>query len=554
MRFFAGLIVGMMVLASVAGIVSGAEEDDTCAVLFDFGNGQVMWADVPVSEGMNAFDALVNATDKLGLDLVYKDGEHGIWVESIGGPGANIANHWWGFLTWDDAEDSWAPASAGVLDISIDSGDAIAFSSTSFSSWTPDVPAVTPNHRYSWTSFRHDVLNSGMQGMVSIKLSDLKWSIGLEKGFISSSVVGANGLVYIFDGGDMFDDNASSALYCLNMDGEIVWKNIIESGYQITSPLLHNSTAIVSTADGYVRAFDATIGSLMWEFDAESRTVGFDNGITSSPAAYLGDIIVATSNGTLISINATSGVRNWNVSVGAKIYSSSPAMYNDIIYIGDEAGHVLAYDAGSGEEVWSNSAGAGGIRASPLIDAAKGQVVVTSNAKGTEEGKITALNLTDGEMIWQTAIGGTSASAALSSKGYVIATATDVILVDFDGKKLWSYDLGETFGGGAPTIIGDKIFTVTNEESSRLICVDLNGKLSKEVTLEPAQWTLCSPTFIDGLLFVTSNNGHVYAFSIVEDNGDEGNNNPWFLIGGIAGIVLIAAIGLVYWNGKRKGE
>ena len=73
MRIVACLVMGMMVLAAIAGTVSGAEEEDTCAVLFDFGNGQVMWADVPVTEGMNAFNVTVEAAEKASLALETTD-------------------------------------------------------------------------------------------------------------------------------------------------------------------------------------------------------------------------------------------------------------------------------------------------------------------------------------------------------------------------------------------------------------------------------------------------------------------------------------------------
>ncbi len=550
MKYIAGLIVGMMVLASIAGTVSGADEEDTCAVLFDFGNGRVMWADVPVTEGMNAFNVTVEAANMLGLDLHYTEYDFGNFIDSIGGVGVpGNFDVTWNLWLWDSASSAWKESLDGASTISADDFKALSWR---YDAWGGPTPLATQDHRYPWTSFRHDPMNAGMQEMGSIKLSDLNWSKELENGFISSSVVGANGLVYVFDGGDMFADDANSTLFCLDIAGNIVWQEKIgKSTYQITSPLLYEDMVIISTADGYVLAFNAADGGETWVFDTESRTIGYDSGMTSSPAAYLDNIIVAASNGKVFSINASDGGGKELFDVGAKIYSSSPAIYDGVIYIGDESGRVLAYGAESGEEIWHEGVkvGEGMVRASPLVDTARGKVIVTSTG---DDGAISALDMA-GKIIWQTNIGGSTASVAMAPNGYVAVTASSLVMVDFDGEDLWTRSL-EGQAGGAPTVLGDKIFTVTNEKSSRLISLDMNGTLIDEVVLEPSEYALCSPTFIDGLLFVTSNNGYVYAFSVVEDIRNDENGNLWLLLGGLVAVVLIAAIGLVYWNGKRKGE
>ena len=65
--------------------------------------------------------------------------------------------------------------------------------------------------------------------------------------------------------------------------------------------------------------------------------------MTSSPIAYLGQIIVATGNGKVFSLNEN-GTQAWNRSVASVIYSSSPAVANQVIYIGADDGklHALA--------------------------------------------------------------------------------------------------------------------------------------------------------------------------------------------------------------------
>ncbi len=275
--------------------------------------------------------------------------------------------------------------------------------------------------------------------------------------------------------------------------------------------------------------------------------------MTSSPAAYVDHIIVAAGNGKLYSIYASNGTEDWNVTVPAKIYSSSPAVHNGVIYIGDDSGNVSAYTTDGSGKIWSTDVRAKEVRASPLIDTTRNMVIVTS--KG-DSGNMTALNMTSGDIVWQTNLGGSSASVAMAPTGYVAVTATTLVMVDFDGERLLDGPQG-IGGGGAPTVVGDTIFAVTNEESSRLVAVNMTGALVNETVLAPANYAMCAPTFIDGFLFVTSDNGHIYAFSTGSEEiigpGPEAapEEFPWLLVGGIIAVILIAAVGLVFWRSKK---
>lgn len=550
MRFLAGLIVGMMVLATFAGTVSAAEEEDTCAVLFDFGNGRVMWADVPVTEDMNAFNVTAEAADMLDIDLQYSEYTFGVMVGPIEGMDYNPATgQFWGFFIWNSTTARWEFSMSGAGAVPADDLEALAWK---YDAWGGPMPLATPEHRYPWASFRYDAMNAGSQEFGNIDHPALNWSKDLGNGAISSSVIGANGLLYVITGGLLNEDwsfASNSSLFCLDTTGKIVWNKDVGTGFQVATPLLYGEMVIAPSADGKLYAFDAADGEEVWTFDTGSASTF---GITSSPVAYVNSIIVAAGNGKMFSINAADGAENWNVTVSQTIYSSSPAIHEGVIFIGDDSGNVSAYAADDGSYLWSTTVG-GKVRASPLVDADNDRVIVTSSGAN---GNMTALNFTTGAIDWQTHIGGTSASAALSSVGYVAVTATDIIMMDLDGDKLWNYSLGETFGGGAPTVVGDTIFAVTNEESSRLVAVDLTGKMVKEVVLEPANYAMCAPTFIDGFLFVTSNNGYVYALStgseeiITPGPEDAPEEFPWLLLGGIAAVIFIVAVGLMYWRKK----
>jgi len=555
MKLVAGLLVCVMMMAALAGGV-GAEEDDTCAVLFDFGNGRVVWADVPVEEGMNAFNVTVAAAEELGLDLQYSESSYGIMVGPIEGLDYNPATGaYWGLWIWNATAGAWESSMVGAADIPADSTDAVAWT---YSPFGAPAPIAIPEHRYPWTSFRYDDFNTGMQETDIINAT-LAWSKDLGNGAIDSAIVGANGLLYVITGGILnytdFSYDTNSALFCLNATGAVVWSAEIGAGYQVGSPLLFGNMVIVPSADGKLYAFDAADGDVEWTYDTGSAAT---NGITSSPVAYTDSmmtskIVFAAGNGVLYSVYAGNGTLDWSVEVADKIYSSSPAILNGIIYIGDDSGNVSAFAADGSGKLWSTEVGEK-VRGSPVLDVARNQVVVAATGAN---GNITALNMTTGAVMWQTVIGGSSASVAMASNGFVAATASGLFMVDFDGQKLWDLDLGTSFGGAAPTVVGETIYAVTNEAASRLVAVSLDGELLWDDVLEPANYALSAPTVIDGVLYVAADNGHVYAFASstgVTDPSEEGptpEEFPWLLVGGIVAILIVVAVGLVYWNGKK---
>jgi outer membrane protein assembly factor BamB len=93
-------------------------------------------------------------------------------------------------------------------------------------------------------------------------------------------------------------------------------------------------------------------------------------------------------------------------------------------------------------------------------------------------------------------------------------TSTGMTMVSATGKVKWTLSLGTSFAGAAPSAIKGTIFAVTNEGSSRLVAVSEAGDFYWQNVLLPDQYALCAPTVSDGKLYVTSDNGKVYAYAL----------------------------------------
>ncbi|HOB39357.1 MAG TPA: PQQ-binding-like beta-propeller repeat protein, partial [Methanomassiliicoccaceae archaeon] len=140
---------------------------------------------------------------------------------------------------------------------------------------------------------------------------------------------------------------------------------------------------------------------------------------------------------------------------------------------------------------------------------------------------------------------------------YPITTETDIIMLDFVGNELWNYSLGETFVGGAPIVVNDLIFAVTNEENSRLLAVDLSGNLIEEIVIIPASYAHCSPVFTDGCLFIATSAGIVYAFDTEAAKSESAlppMEHGWYLPVGFITILLIGVGSLFYWKRNKNSR
>ena len=135
---------------------------------------------------------------------------------------------------------------------------------------------------------------------------------------------------------------------------------------QEATPIVIDGVMYVSTAWSMVKAYDAASGKLLWSYDPEvPRRLGV-NGccdvVSRGVAAWNGKIFVATFDGRLIALDATSGKPAWSVLTvdPAKPYTitQAPRVIKGRVVIGNAGseygvrGYISAYDAETGKFAW----------------------------------------------------------------------------------------------------------------------------------------------------------------------------------------------------------
>ena len=150
-----------------------------------------------------------------------------------------------------------------------------------------------------------------------------------------------------------------------NVDSlRLAWSWTMEPGKQETTPLVHDGIMFLPQACDFIEAVDATDGTPLWEY----RRATVDHVAPLSCAnrngtLYNDQLIIATRDAYIVSLNATSGEVTWEQKIGdwtvGQHYSGGPQVFNGKVITGMSGCYyintscwITAHDADTGEELW----------------------------------------------------------------------------------------------------------------------------------------------------------------------------------------------------------
>lgn len=133
------------------------------------------------------------------------------------------------------------------------------------------------------------------------------------------------------------------------------------------TPLVVDGVMYVTSSWSVVHSIDVRTGEELWTYDPEVPRDYAEKGccdvVNRGVALYGGMIYVATYDGRLVALDATTGKPSWEVDTiidRSKAYTitGAPRVYNGKVVIGNGGaeygvrGYLTAYDAKSGEQAW----------------------------------------------------------------------------------------------------------------------------------------------------------------------------------------------------------
>ncbi len=231
-----------------------------------------------------------------------------------------------------------------------------------------------------------------------------------------------------------------------------VWRNSVgnlEESYNKIRPYITDNRVYLSDAEGRVEAWQREDGKHLWSVNLKEDISGGVNGGE-------GIVAIGTENGEVVALDADDGSESWRTKVPSEAMSLSEARYG-VIAVRTNDNSVHALDVRSGNISWS----AGKSRpALTLRGASQPKVVGDLVLVGFDDGKLMAINLRDGEPVWEVPVSipkGRSELERMSDvdgefaylDGIVFAASFNgrVVAIDLDtGKTQWTKDLSSYAG------------------------------------------------------------------------------------------------------------
>ena len=304
---------------------------------------------------------------------------------------------------------------------------------------------------------------------------------------------------------------------------ETVWDKSVGDGigkyYSHLSPAWEGSSVYAADRNGLVKALDADSGIEIWSVNLAEKT-GFLS--ANIPAMLSGGLTVSgehvyvgTERGTLIALNANDGEIAWTANAGGEVLSR-PEVSDGLVLVHTGNGLLQAFDTASGEQRWSLNLDTPSlsVRGESAPAVAMGAAFV-----GGDNGRVSAVMLGQGQIIWQQRISQTTGTTEISrlndvdmtpvvadGRVYAIAYNGNLVVMDMrSGQILWKRDFGSV---NELVLDGESLYVVDqNDNIYGLRAADGVTMWSQDKLLHR---NLSAPELFNGYLVVGDGEGYLH--------------------------------------------
>jgi outer membrane protein assembly factor BamB len=264
------------------------------------------------------------------------------------------------------------------------------------------------------------------------------------------------------------------------------------------APLLRHGTVYVSDETGVVRAYEAGGGALLWEQRLNlpvSAGLGEGEGlllagtrkgqvlalepdrgkllwagevsseVLAPPAAAAGVVVIQSVDGRLSGLSAASGKPLWSLERSEPPLSmrgtAAPVIVSGVVLAGFASGKLAAVHLSDGRMLWETvvAPARGRSEIERLVDVDSPPLIIGSVLYAAAyQGKIVAISLENGRVLWSRDISTYNEMDADRSNLYVSDERGHVLALDLQsGATVWKQDKLQARGLSAPTVVGGAV-------------------------------------------------------------------------------------------------
>ncbi|MBI4005632.1 MAG: outer membrane protein assembly factor BamB, partial [Gammaproteobacteria bacterium] len=330
-----------------------------------------------------------------------------------------------------------------------------------------------------------------------------------------------NDKVTTFMGGE---DNAEPPSPLVEIETRVeitkLWEKDMGKGsdeqYLKLVPVYVQEKIFVADNEGEIKAVNSLNGNIIWDQDTETR-------ITGGPGAGDSLVMIGTSEGEILAISGDTGETLWRSRVSSEVLAA-PQVAENIVVARTIDGKIYGLDAAEGKRLWTydQSVPALTLRgtSAPVI---AGKLVIS----GFDEGRLTAIELHTGKLVWETRIALGSGRSELER------------MVDIDAD---------------PLVIDDVIYVATFQ--GRIAAVTLDGGRILWTRDISSFAGLCAD---DRNIYITDDNSHVWALDRFTGNSiwkqEKLQARAVTAPASIGDLVVVGDLeGYLHWLDKATGE
>ncbi|MHC1575366.1 MAG: cobaltochelatase subunit CobN, partial [Candidatus Methanogasteraceae archaeon] len=364
-------------------------------------------------------------------------------------------------------------------------------------------------------------LDPGRTGNASgdAPLSNMRlWETKPGVGYIGCGASVADGRVYVSTWPTM-SESSYLGLYCLDeSDGSIIWNNSLGGKGGVSTPAVAGDRVFAGSVGPYgnpkpddpttgdLYCISATNGSTLWNKSIESNPGWF--GVASSPLIYDGVVyVVSFSDGTLHAFDFD-GNELWNYTASgcSDLFMSAATDGSRIFFGGGNAMNCV--NITTHKAVWTFSVGSQ-VSTTPAVEDG---VVYFATGKG--EKKLYAVDIATGNETWSRYLYGSLSSPAVSNgRIYIGDKDKRLNCIDAtDGIEIWNQTLKGACRS-SPVVAGGMVYTAANGVAGTVYCFDADDGTLKW-SYDTGNFVMAQPSVSDGILFIGSDTGYLYAFGI----------------------------------------
>ncbi len=341
------------------------------------------------------------------------------------------------------------------------------------------------------------------------------WKLDIGKGADKERL----GLTLAYDDGHLFVASADGEVGAADADsGALRWKR--ETGDHISGgPGVGGGLVVYGTDEAEVVALNSEDGSERWRARVSSE-------VLSTPRVAQGSVVVHTLDGAIVALEADSGKQRWlytdSVPVLSLRGSGSPLIQDGMVYAGLANGKLVALDLTDGELVWETviSYPRGRSELERIVDIDGDPVEYDGTLYvSTFNGELAAVSAASGVVLWRAKVGSSKSVAVNWRYVYVVDGQSRVWALDpQSGEAAWRMEKLLRRDLSAPAIVGDYL-VVGDFEGYLHWLAQRDGHIAvrARVSSSPIHAT---PIVRDDVLYVYADDGSVAAYRGVVETVD----------------------------------